>query len=134
MSYSALLTGFILTVFTLLLTLLPHPFLSSLWGQIALFFVAILFYLFLLYGLLIRVWGFSWVKQVPPRSWITRFLKGFFMIAILLFGFLIPVLFLIWSFLLLALISGIVWVGVFVSYLLFDRVTKYRLLKDRDGV
>jgi hypothetical protein len=110
MSYSALLTGFILTVFTLLLTLLPTAF------------VAILFYLFLLYGLLIRVWGFRWVKQVPPRSWKTRFLKGFFILAILFFGFLIPLLFMIWGFFLLALIMGSVWVGIFAFYLIFDRV------------
>ncbi|MFX0078657.1 MAG: hypothetical protein ACFE8O_05400 [Candidatus Hermodarchaeota archaeon] len=123
MSYCALLTGFILTVFTLLLTLLPYSFLSSLWGQIALFFVAILFYMFLLYGLLFRLWGFQWVKWKPPISWQTHFLKGFFILAILFFGFLIPLLFLVWGFFVLAVIMGIVWMVFFVFYLLYDKVT-----------
>ncbi len=123
MAFCALLTGFILTVFTLLLTLLPYSFLSSPGGQIALFFVAILFYLFLLYGLLFRLWGFRWVKWRPPKSWQTRFLKWFFILAMLNFGFLIPLLFLIWGFFLLAVIMGIVWVAFFAFYLLYDKVT-----------
>ncbi|MFX1299994.1 MAG: hypothetical protein ACFFDE_03555 [Promethearchaeota archaeon] len=132
MSYCALLTGFILTVFTLLLTLLPYSFLSSLWGQIALFFVAILFYMFLLYGLLFRLWGFRWVKWKPPTNWNTHFLKGFFILAILLFGFLIPLLFLIWGFFFLAVIMGIVWVVFFTFYLLYDKVTVGSLKKEPD--
>lgn len=124
MAYIALLTGFILTVFTLLLTLRPIDFLSSLWGQIALFFVAILFYLFLLYGLLFRLWGFRWVKWKPPKSWQTRFLFGFFILIVLLFGFLIPLLVLVWGFFLLAIILGIIWVVFFAFYILFDKITK----------
>jgi hypothetical protein len=123
LAYSALITGFILTVFTLLLTLLPNSFLASLEGQIALIFVAILFYLFLILGLLIRTWGFRWVKRIPPRSWQTRFLRGFFFLAILFFGFLIPLLFLIWGFFLLAIIMGTVWLVIFAFYLLFEKVT-----------
>lgn len=132
MSYLALLTGFILTVFTLLLTLLPYSFLSSILGQIALFFVAILFYLFLLYGLLFRLWGFRWVKWRPPKSWQTRFLYGFFILVILLFGFLIPLLFLIMGFLLLAVIMGIVWVVFYAFYLIFDKVTVGSVKKEPD--
>ena len=132
MAFCALLTGFILTVFTLLLTLLPHSFLSSLGGQIALFFVALLFYLFLLYGLLFRLWGFQWVKWRPPKSWQTRFLKWFFILAMLFFGFLIPLLLLIWEFLLLAVIMGIVWGIFFAIYLIYDKVTSGSLKRETD--
>ena len=123
MAFVALLTGFILTVFTLLLTLRPIDFLSGLGGQIVLFFVAILLYLFLLYGLLFRLWGFRWVRWKPPKSWQSRFLFGFWVLIILLFGFLIPLLVLVWGFVLLAIILGIIWVVCFAFYLVYDKIT-----------
>ncbi|MHA2405410.1 MAG: hypothetical protein ACXACH_01505 [Candidatus Hermodarchaeia archaeon] len=130
LTFSALVTGFILTVITLLLTLLPYMFLSSLVGQSTLFFLTALFNLWLNFGAVTAMWGFRLAKDIPPMTWEIRYMNINYRIAIFGFGFLLPILYLFWNFLLLALISTAVWL-VFYSVILSIHRTGLRLRRPK---
>jgi len=119
-SVLSLLSGFTFTAFTILLAQLPEP--SSIISQFTLFFLAALFYVFIILLAWVHVVQMiRYCKNVPPPS---RGLNTFNYLSVLSYiglEFSIVLMLLIWNLVYLALATGIMWA---ISAILFISGTK----------
>jgi len=104
----SLLSGFTFTAFTILLAQLPDP--SSIISQFTLFFLAALFYLFIVLLAWLHIFQMiRYCKNVPPAS---KGLNTFNYLSVLGYiglEFTIVLMLLVWNLTYLALATGILW-------------------------
>ena len=109
--------GFTFTSITILLTQLPDP--NSIYSQLTLFLLALLFYSFIFLALYARAEVTYFMKNRPPLS---KRRTAFNLAILLVFsmsGLTIILMFLLWNLVYLALTSGITWTLYIISVFIF---------------
>jgi hypothetical protein len=112
----SLFSGFTFTAITLFLVQLPDP--SSFISQLTLFFLVVLFdlCLFLLAWQTIIMIGTWNVSKTPARSkWELSVFNLLLIIAFILWGWSVVLMFLLWNLTFLTMVSGVLWVTVIVT-------------------
>ena len=99
--------GFTFTILTLLIINLPNP--DSILSQSIMIFFTILFDMLLYVILLIGVESLQFCDNVPPYTRNLRVCNILSDFVIVLWGFSVPLIFLLWSHLYLAILSAIIW-------------------------
>jgi hypothetical protein len=117
MSGMLFLAGFTFTVVTILLTRLPH--LSSVQSQLILLFFTVFFYLLIFLASHFAIEVIYYCESIPPLSIQTKITNPLVVLVILLVGFALPLLFLLWELTSLATISGLIWVFFAIAIFLF---------------
>ena len=113
----SLLAGFTFSTITILLNQLPDP--QSFPSQGTLLFLTVMFnlLLFLLMWQMVIVVGLYDVRRPPPRSvWELTMFNAILTGVFVMWGYSLPLIFLLWSLPSLALVSGITWTAVVAIY------------------
>ncbi len=107
MSGMLFLAGFTFTVVTIILTRLPDS--SAVQSQLILLFFAAFFYLLMFLASHFAVEVIYYCECIPHLSRRTKITNTLVALVILLVGYALPLLFLLWDLTLLATISGLIW-------------------------
>jgi hypothetical protein len=118
--------GFTFTILTLLVIYLPDP--NTLTAQSILLFLTILFDLLLYVILLIGVESLQFCKNVPPFEKSLRLCNNLSNLVLILWGFSVPTIFLLWDIVNLALLSTVIWIiSIIITYFTIGkRFNQYR--------
>jgi hypothetical protein len=124
----AFICGFTFTILTLLVIYLPKEASNTLITQPILLFLTILFDLNLYVILLIGVESLQFCKNVPPFEKSLRFCNNLGNLVLALWGFSVPLIFLLWELNNLALLSIIIWIiSIIITYFTIGkRFKQYR--------
>jgi hypothetical protein len=112
--------GFTFTILTLLVINLPNP--NTILTQSIMLFITILFDLLLYVILLIGVESLQFCKDIPPFGRSLRLCNFLSDLVIVLWGFSVPLIFLLWNIVYLAVLSTIIWI-------IFILISNFTLVK-----
>ncbi|MEM3357084.1 MAG: hypothetical protein QW166_04575 [Candidatus Bathyarchaeia archaeon] len=107
MSGMLFLAGFTFTVVTILLTRLPNP--NAMQSQLILFFFTVFFYLLIFLASHFAIEVIYYCGSIPQLTRGTKVTNSLVVLVILLVGYALPLLFLLWDLTSLAIISGLIW-------------------------
>lgn len=117
MSGMLFLAGFTFTVVTILLTRLPNP--RAVQSQLILLFFTVFFYLLISLASYFAIDVIYYCGSIPRLSRRTNTVNALVVLAILLVGVAVPLLFLLWDLTSLATISGLIWLFFAIAIFLF---------------
>jgi hypothetical protein len=100
--------GFTFTILTLLVINLPNP--NTVMAQLILLFITIMFDLLLYLILLVGVESLQFCRNVPSFGKRLKFCSTLSNVVLVLWGFLVPSVFLLWNMINLAIITTIIWI------------------------
>lgn len=103
----ALLSGFTFTSTTISISRLPDP--SSFSSQVTLLFSSVMHDLFVFLLMLNTVNIFNYIRNIPPPTKTTNFISVMSVVSVGLWGFLPPLIFLLWNLTILAFTSTLIW-------------------------
>lgn len=107
MSGMLFLAGFTFTVVTILLTRLTNP--NMVQSQLVLLFFTVFFYLLILLASHFAIEVIYYCESIPQLSIKTKITNTLVVLVILLVGFALPLLFILWELTSLALIACLLW-------------------------
>ncbi|MEM2147668.1 MAG: hypothetical protein QXJ94_03585 [Candidatus Bathyarchaeia archaeon] len=117
MSGMLFLAGFTFTVVTILLTRLPNP--NVMQSQLILLFFTVFFYLLIFLASHFAIEVIYYCGCVPYLSKRTNITNALVVLVIILVGFALPLLFLLWDLTSLATISSLIWLFFAIAIFLF---------------
>jgi hypothetical protein len=114
-SIYALICGFTFTAITLLITTFPS--LTETRVQLVLLFLTVIFDVFVYLITWNNTEEIKYCSFVPPLNKSMRILSSLTTIGLVLWGFSVPAMFLLWDLNLLAIVAALIWIfGIIVSY------------------
>jgi hypothetical protein len=124
----AFICGFTFTTITLLIISLPNP--NSILSQLIMLFLTIVFDLLLYLILLIGVESLKFCKDVPAYDKSLNLCNNLTDLTFVLWGFTVPLIFLLWDLLYLAISSTIIWIIM----MIITEVTVKKQFKQLRGI
>ncbi len=124
-SIYALICGFTFTTITLLITMFPNPTETKV--QLVLLFLTIIFDVFVFLITWNNTEEIQYCTYVPPINRNMRTLSALTTLGLVLWGFSVPAMFLLWDLNLLAIVTALIWiVGIIASYFtVYKNIQKY---------
>lgn len=116
----AFICGFTFTAITLLIINLPNP--NDVSSQLIMLFLTVVFDLLLYLILLIGAECLKFCKDIPPYDKSSRFCNTLSNLSFVLWGFSIPLIFLLWKLTYLAISSTII-------YIIFIAISNFTIIK-----
>ena len=114
-SIYALICGFTFTAITLLITMFPNP--AETRSQLVLLFLTVIFDVFVFLITWNNTEEIQYCSFVPPINRSMRILSTLTTIGLVLWGFSVPAMFLLWNLNLLAIVTTLIWIfGIMLSY------------------
>ena len=114
-SIYALICGFTFTTITLLITRFPNPTETRI--QLVLLFLTVIFDVFVYLITWNNTEGIQYCSFVPPITRRMRIFNALTTIGLVLWGFSVPAMFLLWDLNLLATVAALIWIfGIITSY------------------
>jgi len=104
----AFICGFTFTTITLLIISLPNP--NSVLSQLIMLFLTIVFDLLLYLIMLIGIESLQFCKDIPPFRRSLQLCDNLSNSVFVLWGFTVPLMFLLWDLVYLAILSTISWI------------------------
>jgi hypothetical protein len=104
----AFICGFTFTTITLLIINLPNP--NTVLSQLIMLFLTIVFDLLLYLILLMGVESLKFCKDIPPYNENLRLCNTLSNLIFVLWGFTVPLMFLLWDLAYPAVVSTIIWI------------------------
>ncbi len=129
----AFLCGFTFTALTLLIINLPNP--NAIREQVIMLFLTIVFDIFLFLIILIGAESLQFCKDIPPYIKSLKLCNALSDVGFVLWGFSIPLIYLLWDMVYLALLSTIIWIIITIisNYTVRKPFEKYRgITKSRE--
>ncbi len=125
----AFICGFTFTTITLLIISLPNS--KSVLSQLIMLFLTIVFDLLLYLILLIGVESLKFCKDVPPYDESLKLCNTLSDLVFVLWGFTVPLIFLLWDFIYLAILSTIIWIIIMftTNTIIVKQFKQYRKIK-----
>ena len=124
-SIYALICGFTFTTITLLITTFPNA--TETRVQLVLLFLTVIFDVFVFLITWHNTEEIQYCSFVPPITRSMRALSALTTIGLVLWGFSVPAMFLLWNLNLLATVATLIWIfGIIVSYFtVYKNIQKY---------
>ncbi len=114
-SIYALICGFTFTAITLLITTFPNA--TETRVQLVLLFLTVIFDVFVFLITWNNTEEIQYCSFVPPINRRMRILTALTTIGLVLWGFSVPAMFLLWNLNLLAIVAALIWIfGIIASY------------------
>jgi len=104
----AFICGFTFTTITLLIISLPNP--TSVLSQLIMLFLTVVFDLLLYLILLMGIESLRFCKDIPPYDKSLNLCNFLTDVTFVLWGFSVPLIFLLWNLVYLAITSTIIWI------------------------
>lgn len=126
--------GFTFTTLTLLIINLPNT-INIIIAQSIMLFLTIVFDLLLFLVLLIGVESLQYCKNIPPYTKASHLCQNLSNIVFPLWGFSVPLIYLLWDFIYLAVVSAIIWILLMVvsNFTVRKPLKQYRRVTEIKG-
>jgi hypothetical protein len=119
----AFICGFTFTTITLLIINLPNP--NSIISQLIMLFLTIVFDILLYLILLMGVESLQFCMKIPPWDKSLKICNTLSVVGFVLWGFTVPLIFLLWELIPLAVVSIIIWI-ILMTISQFTIVKKFK--------